>query len=429
MVDSGGINRVKCVPLDKLAQATRSGMGFSRLWATALSNDHFTATDALSGPSGDIRLLPDPASLVQLVATPAWAWAALDQYEQDGEVFACCQRSFLKHMVQTARDRGYTLQMAYELEWYTAHVEADSSFTPIHQGPGYSSGAWAQVHELAADLLGALEGQGMAVEQFHPEYSLGQMEVSFGPTDPVTTADWNVLFRHTVRSVSAQRGCRASFAPVTILGQGGNGCHIHFSLWNSAGDNLFAEGSGVVELTAEGEAFLAGVLAELPALVALACPTVPSYERLQPQHWAGAYQVWGHENREAALRFIQGMAGGRRQTANMEFKAIDCAGHPYLVPGAIIAAGLSGIQRNLRLPEPVSVDPFDLSEAEQRARDIRRLPASLAEAAEALAASEVLHEAMGDLLFDSTVAVRRAEAETDEGKTLKQLVADHLWRF
>jgi glutamine synthetase len=113
----------------------------------------------------------------------------------------------------------------------------------------------------------------------------------------------------------------------------------------------------------------------------------------------------------------------------MEFKAIDCAGHPYLVPGAIIAAGLSGIQRNLRLPEPVSVDPFDLSEAEQRARDIRRLPASLAEAAEALAASEVLHEAMGDLLFDSTVAVRRAEAETDEGKTLKQLVADHLWRF
>jgi len=208
-----------------------------------------------------------------------------------------------------------------------------------------------------------------------------------------------------------------------------NGCHIHFSLWNAEGDNLFADGPGIVELTEEGESFLAGVFAELPALVALACPTVPSYERLQPQHWAGAYQVWGHENREAALRFIQGMAGGRRRTANMEFKAIDCAGHPYLVPGAIIAAGLAGMQHNLRLPEPVLIDPFELSEPERLARDVRRLPKSLAEATEALAASEVLREAMGDMLFDSIVAVRRAEAEADEGKPLEQLVAEHLWRF
>ena len=430
MVDSGGINRIKCVPLDKLTRATRSGIGISQCWATALSNDHFTATDALGGPRGDIRLLPDPASLVQLHATPAWAWAALDQYAQDGGVFPCCQRSFLKRMVRSASDRGYTLQMAYEFEWYTARVAADGSFTPIHLGPGYSSAAWAEVHELADELLGALEAQLMAVEQFHPEFSFGQMEVSFAPSDPLIAADWNVLFRHTVRSISARHDCRASFAPVTTLGQpAGNGCHIHFSLWNPDGVNLFAEGPGVVELTEEGEAFLAGVLAELPALVALGCPTVPSYERLQPQRWAGAYEVWGHENREAALRFIQGMAGGRRQTANMELKAIDCAGHPYLVPGAIIAAGLSGIERSLRLPEPVLVDPFELSEAERVARGIRRLPQTLSEASEALAGSEVLREAMGDLLFDSSVAVRRAEAEIDEGKPLEQVVAEHLWRF
>ena len=62
--------------------------------------------------------------------------------------------------------------------------------------------------------------------------------------------------------------------------------------------------------------------------------------------------MWGHENREAALRFITGMAGGRCDTANMEFKAADCAGHPYLLPGAVIAAGLDGIERGLTLPEP-----------------------------------------------------------------------------
>ncbi|HEY5113817.1 MAG TPA: hypothetical protein VIJ45_06880 [Coriobacteriia bacterium] len=71
MVDSGSINRVKCVPLDKLERATRSGIGISKCWATALSNDHIIATEALGGPTGDIRLLPDPGSLVQLVATPA----------------------------------------------------------------------------------------------------------------------------------------------------------------------------------------------------------------------------------------------------------------------------------------------------------------------------------------------------------------------
>jgi Glutamine synthetase len=81
------------------------------------------------------------------------------------------------------------------------------------------------------------------------------------------------------------------------------------------------------------------------------------------------------------------------------------------------------------LPEPVLVDPFELSEAERVARGIRRLPQTLSEASEALAGSEVLREAMGDLLFDSSVAVRRAEAEIDEGKPLEQLVAEHLWRF
>jgi glutamine synthetase len=191
--------------------------------------------------------------------------------------------------------------------------------------------------------------------------------------------------RHTVRSIGEQHGYRSSFSPVTVPGLG-SGCHLHFSLYDRAGDNLFSGGDRVVELTANGEAFLAGVLAELDALIALACPTVPSFERLQPQHWAGAYQCWGHENREAALRFIKGMVGGRRQTANMEFKAVDCAGHPYLVPGAVIAAGLNGVEQGLTLPEACSFDPGALSDAEREASGISRLPASLREAAERLAA-------------------------------------------
>jgi glutamine synthetase len=428
LVDSGGINRVKAVPVGRLPNAVRAGIGISSCWNTALSDDTFTTTEASGGPSGDLRLVPDVDTLVQLADTPRWAWAAVDQYLQDGAISPGCQRSFLKRMIDAAAKRGLALKMAYEFEWFTAR-DGDGGLVPVHAGPGYSSMAWSQVRGQAEDLLAALAAQKVRVEQFHPEYSLGQMEVSLGVADPLQAADWNVLFRHTVRSVAARYGCRASFSPITIAGQVGNGCHIHFSLWDAAGRNLFTGGDRVLELTPEGEAFLAGVYTELPAIIAVTCPTVLSYHRIQPHHWAGAYQCWGHENREAALRFIQGMVGSRGQTANMELKSADTAGHPYLVPAVVIAAGLAGLDRGLRLPPPISADPASLTDEALAAAGIRRLPQSLDEAAEALAGSQVLRAAMGDFLHDCTVAVRRAEAESSRDQSLERLVETHLWRF
>jgi glutamine synthetase len=429
MVDSGSINRVKCFALDKLEQFVRSGSGFSTSWALALSNDQVIRIPDLGGPVGDMCMVPDPDSLVALAATPEWAWVAMDFYTQDSESLPTCTRQFVKRMVRAAAERGYSLGMAYELEWLMASVRGDGGLEPIHNGPGYSANAWAKVSDFAVELLDTLAAQGIAVSQFHPEYSPGQMEVSLGVADPLTMADRHVLFRHTVRSISEKHGCRASFSPVTVPGLG-NGCHLHFSLWDEVGHrNLFSGGERALELTAEGEAFLAGVLAELPAIIALGCPTVPSYARLQPQRWAGAYQCWGHENREAALRFIQGMVGNREQTANMELKAIDCAGHPYLVPGAIIAAGLNGLDEGMKLPPSCPVDPSTMSSEDLAAAGIRRLPCALSIAADALEASTVMRTALGPTLHSCMVAVRRAEAQTDECRPLEEVVLEHLWRF
>jgi glutamine synthetase len=97
--------------------------------------------------------------------------------------------------------------------------------------------------------------------------------------------------------------------------------------------------------------------------------------------------------------------------------------------GALLGAGLSGVERGLRLPEPVDGDPHLLTEQERSDRDIVRLPESLSEATRELAASEVLREAMGDELHDAVVAVRRAEAEADEGRPMEELIAEHFWRF
>ena len=114
----------------------------------------------------------------------------------------------------------------------------------------------------------------------------------------------------------------------------------------------------------------------------------------------------------------------------MEFKAADCAGHPYLLPGAIIAAGLDGIEQGLTLPEPCWVDPGSLTEAERAAAGIRAAARQPERGRRgALAGSEVLRAAMGDLLHDCTVAVRRAEAEADEGRPIDELVREQLWRF
>ena len=446
LVDGGGINRVKCVPVGKLERAVRRGLGLPLSWSMAMSNDHFAQPEGRGGPSGDLRARPDLRAAVQLAAQPFWAWAPLDQYTQDGEVFPVCQRGFLKRTVSRATELGYDIAMAYEFEWFALRAdgcrpESQSgkvaqpapdellTYVPAHRGPGFSSGAWAAVRELAEELLSALDAQGMDVEVFHPEYAQGQMEVSFAPVDPLAAADRNVLFRHVARAVSEKHGCRASFAPVRVAGQVASGCHLHFSVRDSTGVNLFSGGSGRLGLTEAGEAFLAGVLAETGPLTALGCPTVPSYERLQPQRWACAYRIWGHENREAALRVVQGMAGEREHTANAEFRAIDSAANPYLVAGAVIAAGLEGVARSLRLPEPFDGDPHLLPGAERAARGVRRLPLTLSQAAEELAASDVLRTAMGDELHDAVVEIRRAEARADEGRPLDELIDEHLWRF
>jgi glutamine synthetase len=426
MVDNAGITRVKTVPVSLLERATRFGIGLSPIFDVGMVNDSFTSSAELGGPVGDLRLMPDTFMLRPLAAQPGWAWAPTDQYTQEGEVFPSCQRSFAKRMTDRLAERGIAMRLAFEPEWFVAKV--DDEMTPIHRGPAYSAPVLAEVSDYARDLIVALEDEGVGVEQFHPEYATGQLEISVAPGDPVGAADVNVLVRQTIRGVSARHGCKSSFAPVAILGEVGNGGHVHFSMWEDT-RNLFAGGEGPHGMTDRAEAFAAGVLEELPALVAIGSSSVASYLRLVPHHWAGAFACWGRENREAAVRFVTGMMGTRDTAANTEVKCFDESSNPYLVAGAIIAAGLTGMERNLRLPPEVTVDPGSLSSKEQDRLGVRRLPESLDEAVNHLEKSDVLREAMGDVLFNAFVAVRRGEVEAFADKTPEEIVEAHRWRY
>jgi glutamine synthetase len=426
-VDNAGITRVKAIPAGRLDRAAGWGIGMSPVFDVFLVNDDITTSEHIGGPGGDLRLVPDLDRIAALAGQPGWAWAPVDRYTQEGRVYAGCQRSFARRMAAEAARRGLSLRMSFEVEW-AAGTEADGSFVPACTGPAYSMTRVIELSDYGRAVVGALERQGVVVEQFHPEYAAGQLEISVAAADPVAAADDSVLVRQTIRAVSASFGFQASFAPSVVAGAVGNGGHVHFSAWRD-GKNLLAGGSGRHGLTSEGEAFAAGILAELPALTAVGAPSVASYLRLVPSHWAGAYHCWGLENREAALRLVTGSDGEQDARANIEIKCFDLAANPYLVTGSLIAAGLAGLDAGARLPEEVSGDPAGLPAAELDRRGIRRLPQSLAEAAGCLAGSALLREAMGDPLLQAFLAVRRGEAGLFAGASPAAITAATRWRW
>jgi glutamine synthetase len=426
-VDNAGVGRAKTIPLGRLERAAGWGIGMSPVFDVFLVNDDITTSAHIGGPGGDLRLVPDLDRLAVLAGQPGWAWAPVDRYTQEGRVYAGCQRSFARRLAAQAQAAGLELCMAFEIEWALG-AEADGGFRPACSGPAYGMTRVVELSDYGREVVGALERQGLTVEQFHPEYAAGQLEVSVAAADPVGAADDSVLVRETIRAVSARHGYRASFAPSVVAGSVGNGGHVHLSVWRD-GRNLLAGGPGRHGLTAEGEAFAGGIFAALPALTAVGAPSVASYLRLVPSHWAGVYHCWARENREAALRLVTGSAGEQDTRANIEIKCFDLAANPYLVAGSLIAAGLAGLASGATLPPEIDGDPAGLTPADLAGRELRRLPQTLAEAADRLERNAVLRSAMGEPLAEAFLAVRRGEAETFAGASPDEVVAQTRWRW
>jgi glutamine synthetase len=426
-VDNSGITRVKSVPIGRLERAAGWGIGMSPVFDVFVVDDSITTSKHIGGPMGDLRLMPDLERVSPLAAMPGWAWAPADRYTQEGEPFPGCTRSYAKRMVAMAAEQGLTALATFEIEWAVGTDEG-GTFVPACKGPAYGMTRVIELSGYSREVVEAIEQQGIEVEQFHPEYAAGQLEISVAPKDPIAAADDSVLVRQTIRAVSQRHGLQASFAPSVVAGGVGNGGHVHLSLWRD-GQNLFAGGPGRYGLTADGEAFAGGVLSVLPALVAVGAPSVASYVRLVPSHWAGAYQCWGKENREAALRLVTGSTGEHDVRANLEVKCFDLAANPYLVTGSLFAAGLEGMKGGATLPQEVDGDPVVLPEADLAARGARRLPQSLGEAVGQLEACDLLREAMGEPMIEAFLAVRRAEIELFSGATQADVVARTRWRW
>jgi glutamine synthetase len=429
-VDTAGVGRVKTIPTARLADAAAWGVGMSPVFDTFLADDTIVRTDVLGSPDGDLRLHPDLDRLTALAAQPGWAWAPVDRITQEGEPHPACSRTFLRRVVERAgREHGLTFRAAVEIEWSVGLASApDGEFVPAVSGPAYGATRQVELSECLAELLAACAAQGVDVEQVHPEYAPGQFEISVGALDPVAAADRSVLVRQTIRAVARRHGLRVSFSPAVLADGVGNGGHIHLSAWR--GDtSLHAGGPGRYGMTAEAEAFTAGILDRLPALTAVTAPSPASALRMKPSRWAGVFTAWGREARECALRVVTGTAGLRARAANLEVKPVDLAANPYLALGCLIAAGLDGVTAGASLPEETTDDPARLGAEEATARGVRRLPVSLAGSVAEFRRDAGLRQTLGPVLADAVIAVREGEIAAVAGLDDARVAAAYRWVY
>lgn len=402
IVDMGGVARAKYVPATRVDAFRDVGMGASPSWSVFTVDGSIAFTGDL-GVVGDLRIRIDPDELRDV--GDGIAWAPGDLHHQDGSRSAMCARGVLRRVVGDAAAAGLTARVGSELE--CTLLAPDGSHAT---GPGWAPyGLRSSLEQRAflVDLAASAAAAGLAIEQVHMEYGHDQLELSLAPTDPVRAADKVVLGRLVVGRAAERHGMRVSFSPVPFAAEAGNGAHLHLSL-DGADGPVFSGGDGPRGLTATGAAAIAGVLEHLPALLGVYAGSALSEHRLKPGNWAGAALCWGLENREAAVRLVQGGSGG----ANIELKVVDPSANPYLAVAALLGSAVRGIADGAALPGEVGTNPAEADAVPLRAFQQDTL--------DALEASAVARDVLGAPVVEGVLAVRRHEVRTYAGLPLAE---------
>lgn len=426
--DYGSVVRGKATHADHIRHRLNEGIALVTGQTAMNGLDELQAIPGMTAV-GEVRIVPDPESFRVLPYVPQTASIMSDLQLLNGAPWEACPRSFLRRMIAKAASKSIRVETVFENEFFLARPE-NGAWVPADQSRCFSTAGMDLQAEFTIDLIEALTAQAIYLEQALPEYGAGQQEISIRHSEALQAADDQLRVRETVKNIARQHEMKATFAAKPWPDQIGSGAHCHMSIWDTTnGDNLFFDPGKPYGLSDLGRNWVGGILEHLPALVALTCPTVNSYRRLQPHAWASSYVCWGFDNREAAVRVPSSFRGRERATTNIELKTVDSTNNPYLAIGAIIAAGLDGIDRHLDPGPDLDVDPGLLSDREREQRGMARLPTSLEEALDNLEKDSVLLDALGETLATAYITVRQSEASAYGKMSIEREYREHFERF
>ena len=388
ITDCNGIARGKWLPVQKLDTIEKQGL---KLPKSALGLDVWGRDiPALAHANGDID---GYCHLVEGSLRPLLTERGVDQaqvllsmFDKNGNPYMGDPRQVLQALVNRFTEKELRPCMAVELEFsLLPKPETSEAIGAALRDQNTVGGNLYALSELDyhGPLLEALrqafDTQDLPYEGIIKESAPSQFEINVAHSDDVMLlADQVIRMQRTIRAVSARHGFVASFMPKPIDDEAGNGLHVHCSLLDENGTNVFDDGGE------EGSDLLryavAGGLELLPASMLLFAPSFNAYRRFQPGNHAPTESAWGYDNRTTAIRIPESPSAARR----LEHRVAGADANPYLVLAAVLAGIWHGIENTLSPPNPIEGNAWD------QEIDAPALPTTMDEAISVFDKSDVL---------------------------------------
>ncbi len=360
----------------------------------------------------DMLAFPDPETFQVLPWRPASNAVArmfCDIRTPDGAAFEGDPRNVLRRMVDKAADSGYIFNVGPEVEYY--YFKTPDAPEVLDHGGYFDLTSLDYASDLRRDTVLALEKLGIPIEYSHHENGPSQHEIDLRYTDALSMADAVMTYKLAVKEIAIEHGVFASFMPKPLMDAPGSGMHVHQSLVDFEGHNLFFDESDPLgyNLSDLAKSYIAGILKYAPEFCLVTNQYVNSYKRLIAQGEVPARLSWARTNRSTLLR-VPGYRPNRPDACRIELRSPDPAANPYLAFSVMLAAGLAGIEEGLQPADPIEDrNLFDCSPRAARAEGARLLPANLGEAVDLFEKSELMKQTLGEHIHSYLVETKRAE--------------------
>jgi glutamine synthetase len=401
-----GVDRGRDVLLDELPAAVGHGLAFCRaVYHTSPMGDVVPVQGGLEAGLPDITVRPDLATLTPLPWEPHAAWCLGDATTPDGEPAPESPRTVARRVAGQLASLGHALVCGPELEFFLCQQAADGSWQRYANELGnvYVVGRKGDPQGLLLHMLRQLRDAGLRVTAANHEFSPGQFEINLGHSELADAADRSFRLKSAVQEIARHRDLLATFMAKPFNDEGGSGFHVHVSIGDDSGANVFGDPGGPDGLSDLGRYAIGGVLRHARALSALLNPTINSYKRFGPDTLAPWLVDWGLDNRSTMVR----IPPERGAAARMEVRLGDATANPYLAMAAIGAAVYLGIHDKAEPPDKLEGYGYDPGRSEL-------LPMRLGEALDALEADQELAGVLGEYFVTSFLAYKRNEIERFE---------------